>query len=82
MYQMIKYTMCLNTYLPNLFHLIFSLNNPITNYQSVLQAMHVFSENSDLFCFAPPPSLVSMNFLWPPGARAIFLHSNVLYNNI
>ena len=31
---------------------------------------------------SPPPSLVSINFLWPPGARAIFLHSNVLYNNI
>ena len=39
-------------------------------------------ENLDLFCFSSPPSLVSMNILWPPGARAIFLHSNVLYNNI
>ena len=29
-----------------------------------------------------PPSLVGLNALRPPGARAIFLHSNVLYNNI
>ena len=29
-----------------------------------------------------PPSLVSKNLLWPPGARAIFLHSKVLNNNI
>ena len=38
----------------------------------------------DLFCFAPPPlpSLVSLYFLRPTGARAIFLHSNVLYNYI
>ena len=35
----------------------------------------------DLFCM-PPPSLVSINLLWPPGAHAIVLHSNVLYNNI
>ena len=30
----------------------------------------------------PPPSLVSINFLRPPDERAVFLHSNVLYNNI
>ena len=30
----------------------------------------------------PPPSLVSINLLWTPGARAIFLHSNGIYNNI
>ena len=40
-----------------------------------------FIKLRDLFCFGPP-SLVSINFLLPPDARAIFLHSNVLYNNI
>ena len=29
-----------------------------------------------------PPQLSEHNILWPPGARAFFLHSNVLYNNI
>ena len=33
--------------------------------------------------FAPPPlTFVSWYFLRPPGARAIFLPSNVVYNNI
>ena len=41
-----------------------------------------YDSKKGLFCFAPPPNLVSINFLSPQGARAIFLHSNVLYNNI
>ena len=36
-----------------------------------------------IYCVSPPPpSLVSINFLLPPGSRAIFLHSNVLDNKI
>ena len=34
------------------------------------------------FIYSVLPSLVSLNFLRQPRARAIFLHSNVLYNNI
>ena len=37
---------------------------------------------TDLFYFAPPPQLCGHKSFMPPGARAIFLHSNVQYNNI
>ena len=33
-------------------------------------------------CPPPPPSLVSINLLWPPGACAILLNSNMLFNYI
>ena len=50
---------------------------------SQLPFQKFLSRSSDLFCFAPPPpSLVGLYFLRTPGARAIFLHSNVLYYNI
>ena len=39
------------------------------------------NKNKDLFCFGLH-GLVNKNHLWPPGARAFFLHSYVLYNNI
>ena len=38
---------------------------------------------SNLFCPPPPPpQLREHKFFMTPGARAIFLHSNVLYNNL
>ena len=40
------------------------------------------NNNGSILSPPPPPSLVSINLLRPPRARAIFLHSNVLYNNI
>ena len=35
-----------------------------------------------IYSVPPPPTLVRLYFLRPPGTRAIFFHSNVLYNNI
>ena len=44
---------------------------------AVLIEVFIRGPASVLFC--PAPSLVGLYFLRPPGARAIFLHSNVLY---
>ena len=58
------------------------------NSQTLKPDLDTWYRNWDLFCFEthppppPPPSLVSINFLRTPGARAIFLHSNVLYNSV
>ena len=35
----------------------------------------------NLFCFAPPPSLVGAYYLQPPDTRAISLHDDLLCND-
>ena len=77
----------LNSKAPNL--------NDCTIYYNTIEPRNKDCEWStnfwDLFCPPTPPpppppphppGLVSINLLWPPGAQAIFLHSNVQYNYI
>ena len=49
-------------------------------WEKVVELYIIWIYFLDLACFAPPPQLYENK--WPPGARAFFLHSNVLYNNI
>ena len=62
--------------------LLFS-NCTRTKYKANIVAC-VFMKVLGLLCFAPPPppKLSGLISFTPPGARAIFLHSNVLHNNI
>ena len=40
------------------------------------------SQFLDLFRLCPPPSLVGAYYLQPPDARAIFLHNDLLCNDM
>ena len=59
-------------------HTYFTSQNPL-----IIRIFSIKVSGSTLLCPPPPPlsEHKRINLSWPQGARAVLLHTNVLYNN-